>query len=146
MEVPIKIVGASVYVVGEVNGHPCLFIIDTGDAVGPVFNVIDARRLGLKPASEFQVSGAGGSSTSYATKADVKLGMTGFEGEAAAIDPYLAGASLLGLPFFLSKCAKLTFDFENSKLIMSSATPSDSGVPVSTMYPYTADEGRGSAE
>lgn len=117
--VPIEVVNSSIYVHGRVNGHPALFILDTGDAVGPVFNRIDARRFGLKQASPLQVSGAGGVSTSYVTEATVQLGDDIYQHESGAIDFDLEGASLLGLPFFLEKCDRLEFNFKAKTLTLT---------------------------
>lgn len=106
----------SVYVKATVNNQPVLFILDTGDAIGPVFTAIDAERLGLPRLGVIGVSGAGGATQNYGTQATVQLGEAVYDNEPGAIDPYLQGASLLGLPFFLSRATRLTFDFSGNTL------------------------------
>jgi len=118
--VPIKIMQNSVYVQASVNGQPVMFILDTGDAIGPVFNSMDASRLFLPQQGVIGVSGAGGATQNYGTQASITLGNATYENEPGAIDPYLQGPSLLGLPFFLSKAKKLSFDFDANTLELDS--------------------------
>ncbi len=109
----------SVIIAGMVNDLPVDFVLDTGDAVGPVFNSADAARLGLPQQSAEQVSGAGGLSTTYATVATVNFDDRTYPDEPAVIDPDLQGPSLLGLPFFVAKCQVLLFDFSGRDLVMA---------------------------
>jgi predicted aspartyl protease len=109
----------SVVIAGKVNGQNVDFILDTGDAVGPVFNSADAARLGLKEEAAMQVSGAGGASTSYTTTADITFDDRTWNGEPSAIDADLQGPSLLGLPFFAAKCVVLLFDFQGKQLTLA---------------------------
>jgi hypothetical protein len=110
-EIPFRVIRNSLYIKAGAAGQPCLFILDTGDAIGPVFNSADAERLDLKATGVIGVSGAGGATENYGTETDIMLGDLTFQGEPGAIDPYLQGPSLLGLPFFLGKARLLTFDF-----------------------------------
>lgn len=110
--VPFVVQYDSIMVQADVNGRPCVFILDTGDAVGPVFNGAVAQALALPSLGDLQVSGAGGATTNYITKATISFGGLTFKDEKGAIDTHLQGASLLGLPFFLSKTSSLKFDFE----------------------------------
>ena len=57
--VPIEIVNDSVLIHAAVNGQPVSFILDTGDAIGPVFTAADAARLGLVQGAPFGVEGRG---------------------------------------------------------------------------------------
>lgn len=107
----------AVVVVGTVNGQGCTFVLDTGDAVGPVFSADDARRLGLQRGQPLGVSGAGGAATIYETTADVGLRGTVFHGEPCAIDANLAGQSLIGLPWFVAKCQWFMIDFDSGELV-----------------------------
>jgi hypothetical protein len=94
----------------------CDFILDTGDAIGPVFNAADAERLGLAQGDALEVSGAGGKSSVFATTASVQFDRKLYENETGAIDTDLEGPSLLGLPFFLRETKVLTLDFVSGKL------------------------------
>lgn len=114
--IPMRIQYNSVLVEAVVNGDACLFILDTGDAIGPVFNASDANRLGLKRYGVIGVSGAGGATENYGTVANINLGLLEYPQEPGAIDPYLQGHSLLGLPFFLKVVKSMTFDFVEHKL------------------------------
>lgn len=109
--VTFELIDNSVVIHGWANGYPVNFILDTGDAIGPVFNANDAQQLGLQPEGEIDVSGAGGETENYTTTATVKLGNIVYEDEPCAIDPNLEGPSLLGLPFFLNHTNSLTFDW-----------------------------------
>lgn len=106
----------SILVEGFVNGIRILFIIDTGDAIGPVFNTQDAQTLNLPDLGPLGVSGAGGAVQIAATEANIILGGKSFPKEPSAIDPNLQGPSLLGLPFFLKQGGTLAFDFDNGQL------------------------------
>ena len=117
--VPIRILDSSVVVRGSVNGSSTLFVIDTGDAVGPVFNSADAFRLGLTDGQEEGVSGAGGASGVFETTASVTFDTLTFPNERCAIDPSLQGYSLLGLSWFLKKCDEADFDFKGRTLSLS---------------------------
>jgi predicted aspartyl protease len=118
-QVPLQVYSNSVYVQATVNGQSVLFILDTGDAIGPVFNSLDAQRLGLKQLGVIGVSGAGGATQNYGTQASITLGDKTYDDEPGAIDPYLQGPSLLGLPFFLKESQRLTFDFAAGTLELS---------------------------
>lgn len=98
------------------NGQQVMFILDTGDAIGPVFNAMDAMRLNLPQMGVIGVSGAGGATQNYGTQATIKLGDATYENEPGAIDPYLQQSSLLGLPFFLKVAKSLTFHFDTGTL------------------------------
>ncbi len=117
--VPIEIVDDSVVISATVNGKPVSFVLDTGDAIGPVFTQADAARLGLQQGAPFGVEGAGGASTSYATTASITFDDVTYTSEPSAIDDDLTGDSLLGLPFFLAKCETLTLDFTAARLSMT---------------------------
>jgi predicted aspartyl protease len=117
--VPFRIDQDSVIIEGTANGSPVDFVLDTGDAIGPVFNSADAERLGLKPEGQMDVSGAGGASTSYTTTASIGLGGDTWDGEPSAIDTELQGPSLLGLPFFLARCKFLGFDLQHQTLVLA---------------------------
>jgi predicted aspartyl protease len=119
--VPMTVQDGSIVVQGSAAGQPVEFILDTGDAIGPVFTAADAQRLALQPAGELGVEGAGGASAAYATTADVTLGKDTWQAEPSAIDPALQGRSLIGLPFFLRECSVLTFDFRGGMLVMMPA-------------------------
>lgn len=117
--VPFDLFQNSVVIVGKVDGQTVDFVLDTGDAIGPVFNSADAARLGLPQQAAEQVSGAGGLSTSYATVANVTFDDRTWNAEPSMIDPELQGLSLLGLPFFVRKCVVLLFDFQGKQLTMA---------------------------
>jgi predicted aspartyl protease len=116
--VPFDLYQNSVLIHAQVNGQAAEFVLDTGDAVGPVFTQADADRLGLNATEAFQVSGAGGESTSYATVASITFDDRTFADEASAIDPDLQDYSLLGLPFFVRESVRLEFDFVTSTLTL----------------------------
>jgi hypothetical protein len=116
--VPFRIQGNSVIIQGVENGIGTSLILDTGDAVGPVFTAADARRLGLAEGQAEGVEGAGGASSIYQTTATVTFGDRTYASEQCAVDPALEGQSLLGLPFFTAKCAGLLFDFSGSVLVL----------------------------
>ena len=116
MAVPFQLQDDSIVIQATVNGKPVTFVLDTGDAIGPVFTAADAQRLGLKEGQEFGVSGAGGATTSYVTTADVTLDGSEFAGEPSAIDTNLEGYSLLGLPFFIRECRWFMFDMDARQL------------------------------
>ena len=119
--VPIEIQDASIYVHATVNGQPIVFIVDSGDAVGAVFNQADAARLGLHQGAPVGVEGAGGASSVYETTADITFDDLTYNGEPGAIDLSLEGNSLLGLPFFLAKAGTLTFNFTARQLAITPA-------------------------
>jgi aspartyl protease len=121
--VPIEILNGSIVIHAAVNGQPALFVLDTGDAIGPTFTGADAQRLGLAEGAPFGVEGAGGASSAFATTASITFDDVTFENEPSAIDLDLQGDSLLGLPFFLAKCASLSFDFAVGRLTMTGAAP-----------------------
>ena len=116
--VPIEIVDSSIVVHAVVNGQPTTFIVDSGDAIGPVFCASDAARLGLQRGEPFGVEGAGGASTSYWTTASITFDDVTYADEPSAIDDDLQGDSLLGLPFFLAKAETLTFGFNTRQLTL----------------------------
>jgi hypothetical protein len=101
----------AIYVQATVNNKPVVFVIDTGDAIGPVFNAADAETLALPNLGPLGVSGAGGSVQIYSTKANISLGGDTFQDEPSAVDSMLQGNSLLGLPFFIKQGGVLAFDF-----------------------------------
>lgn len=107
----------AIVITGAVNGKGCTFVLDTGDAVGPVFNAADAQRFGLVQGQPLGVSGAGGAATIFATTANVSLRGTVFEGENCAIDVNLQGHSLLGLPWFIAKAQWFMIDFDAGELV-----------------------------
>lgn len=113
-----RLVNNAIIIMGSVNGKPVEFILDTGDAIGPVLNAADAARVGAVPGASFGVSGAGGATTSNETEIDVAFGGAAFSQEPAAIDANLQGPSLLGLPFFLAKCKVLAFQWDNGVIEM----------------------------
>lgn len=117
--VPIEIVNDSVLIHAAVGGQPVSFILDTGDAIGPVFTQADAARLGLVQGAPFGVEGAGGASSAYQTTASITFDDVTFTDEPSAIDDDLAGNSLLGLPFFLAKAGTLTFSFSARTLSLA---------------------------
>jgi hypothetical protein len=108
----------SVLVTATVNDQAVQFVLDTGDAIGPVFTAADAARLKLVQGEPFGVEGAGGASTSYQTTANITFDDRVYLSEPAAIDGDLEGNSLLGLPFFVAKCPALLFDFNASQLTL----------------------------
>jgi hypothetical protein len=114
--VPIEIQDDSIVVHAVVNGQPWTAVLDSGDAIGPVFNQADASRLGLVQGQPFGVEGAGGASTSYETTASITFDDISYPDEPSAIDGDLQGQSLLGLPFFLAKATVLSFDFTARQL------------------------------
>ena len=117
--IPMHVVNQAVNIPAHVNGQPVTFILDTGDAIGPVFNAADAQRLGLVSGPPLQVSGAGGAASGITeTTADIQLGPFTYPGELGAIDPNLEGPSLLGLPFFSGRLSFLGFDFQGRELIV----------------------------
>lgn len=119
--VPISVQNNAILVQAAVNNQDVVFVIDTGDAVGPVFNAQDAQQLNLENDGPIGVSGAGGSVEIYATKATVGLGGHTFPDEPSAVDVNLQGPSLLGLPFFIKQGGVLAFDFNNMTLSFGSA-------------------------
>lgn len=121
--VPIEIQNNSIMVHAAVNSKDVVFIIDTGDAVGPVFNAQDAANLQLENDGPIDVSGAGGSVEIFATKASINLGGALFQDEPSAVDSNLSGPSLLGLPFFIKQGGVLAFDFTHMSLTFGSAHP-----------------------
>lgn len=110
--VPIELVNDSVVIHAAVNGQQVVLLVDTGDAIGPTFTAEDAHRLGLQQGAPLGVEGAGGASTAYETTADVTFDSVTFDAEPSAIDLDLQGQSLLGLPWFVAKCASFTFDLQ----------------------------------
>jgi predicted aspartyl protease len=116
--VSFEIYNNSILLTGKANGQDIDFILDTGDAIGPVFNSEDSDRLHLVPIQAETVSGAGGESPIDSCRATVQLGDDIFENEPSAIDPSLQGPSLIGLPFFLNNCSSITLDFDNGELIL----------------------------
>ena len=136
--VPIEIVQDSIVIKAAVGGHPVSLILDTGDAIGPVFNSADAARLGLQRGEPFGVEGAGGASTSYETTASITFDDVTYPDEPSAIDDDLQGDSLLGLPFFLQKCAVLSLDFRTRQLTVAAEPPAVAAaepVPDTTAMP-----------
>jgi Aspartyl protease len=127
--VHFKIYQNSIVFPAKVNGEPVDFVLDTGDAVGPVFNTADAARLGLQPQGAEGVSGAGGASQIYQTSATIELDIMAWDDEPSAIDPSLQGPSLLGLPWFLEKCDQLALDFSVSLLLIANADKTGRIVP-----------------
>lgn len=115
---PFQIDNESIVILAKVNGLPVSFVLDTGDAIGPVFSSDDANRLGLIPGAPFNVSGAGGNSTSYQTTASIEFDDNTFEDEPSAIDTELQDQSLLGLPFFIREAKSFNFDLINQVLTM----------------------------
>lgn len=116
--VPMRVEDDSIIIAAVVNGQPVKFVLDTGDAIGPVFTSADASRLELEEGEAFGVEGAGGASTSYATTAQIIFDDRTYNAEPSAIDTDLTGNSLLGLPFFYAKCAELKFNFADNRLSM----------------------------
>jgi predicted aspartyl protease len=116
--VPIEIQDDSIVIHAFVNGEPVQFVLDTGDAIGPTFTTADAERLGLVKGAPMGIEGAGGASSAWQTTASITFDDITWTGEPGAIDDDLEGSSLLGLPFFLAKCAELTFCFTTSELTM----------------------------
>jgi Aspartyl protease len=106
--VPIEILNDSVVIHATANGQPVSFVLDTGDAIGPVFTADDAQRLGLQQGAPFGVEGAGGSSSVYQTTASITFDDLAYPDEPSAIDLDLQGDSLLGLPWFLARCESFT--------------------------------------
>lgn len=121
MQIPFEVYQNSVLFTGKVNDQDVQFILDTGDAVGPVFNSADAQRLNLQPEGQEGVEGAGGASSLYTTQATVQLDVIAWDNEPCAIDPSLTGPSLLGLPFFLKKTDQLALDFTVRVLAIANA-------------------------
>ena len=109
--VPIEIQDGSIYVHASVSGQQVVFIVDSGDALGPTFTGADAARLGLAQGQPLGVEGAGGASTAYETTASVTFDDITYENEPCAIDLDLAGNSLLGLPWFLARTETVSFDW-----------------------------------
>ena len=114
--VPIEILDDSILIHAVVNGQTVALILDTGDAIGPVFTSADAARLGLVQGAPFGVEGAGGASSAFQTTADITFDSVTYANEPAAIDGALQGDSLLGLPFFVAKAGSLTLDFTGRTL------------------------------
>lgn len=115
----MHVVNQSVEIPALVNGQPITFILDTGDAIGPVFNAADADALGLPQGAPLAVSGAGGAASGITeTTADIQLGPFKYPDEPGAIDPNLEGPSLLGLPFFSGRLSFLGFDFQGRELVV----------------------------
>jgi gag-polyprotein putative aspartyl protease len=119
--VPISIQDGSILIEGSVDNQDIVFIVDTGDAIGPVFNEADAASLNLPNDGPLNVSGAGGAVEIYATKASIHLGGLVFENEPGAVDTNLEGPSLLGLPFFIKQGGVLAFDFANGTLTVGTS-------------------------
>jgi hypothetical protein len=109
--VPIDISDGSILVHAVVNGQEVVFVLDTGDAIGPVFNSADAQRLSLPQGQPLGVEGAGGASTAYQTTASITFDDITYVNEPAAIDLDLTGQSLLGLPFFLARTETVDFNW-----------------------------------
>jgi len=109
--VPVEIVNGSIVIHAAVNGQPAVFVLDTGDAIGPTFTAAEAARLGLVQGQPFGVEGAGGQSSAYETTASITFDGITYADEPSAIDLDLAGQSLLGLPFFLARTETLTFSW-----------------------------------
>jgi predicted aspartyl protease len=109
----------SIIINATVNGEAIQFVLDTGDAVGPVFTSADAQRLGLTAGAATGVEGAGGASQVQATTATIGFDDATYINEPSAIDSSLEGSSLLGLPFFLAKCRFLAFSFGDGRLYMA---------------------------
>src|SRR5262249_49102981 len=118
--VPFKLIDSSILVEGKVNGKTVVFIVDTGDAIGPTFNANDAKLLGLPDLGPLEISGAGGDVQISKTQADISLGESTYKAEAGAIDLNLEGPSLLGLPFFIPKKGTLQIDFDAKLLSFGS--------------------------
>jgi predicted aspartyl protease len=114
----LRIQNDSIVIKALVNGKPCEFVLDTGDAIGPTFNSADAQRLGLAEGPSEGVSGAGGASSVYATTATIALGADVYASEPGAVDPDLQGPSLLGLPFFLDKADVLILAWRTGELML----------------------------
>jgi len=124
--VPIEIQDDSVVIHATVNGQPWTAVLDTGDAIGPVFCQADAARLGLQQGAPLGVEGAGGASTAYETTASITFDDIAYENEPAAIDLALDGPSLLGLPWFLARTAEMNFNWRARTL---SLVPLAAGSP-----------------
>jgi hypothetical protein len=117
-EVAMQVVNDSIVIKAIVNSTPIEFVLDTGDAIGPVFTAADAAKLELVQGAPFGVEGAGGDSTSYETTADIRFDDRDYSDEPSAIDISLEGQSLLGFPFFYAKCLELKFNFADNILTM----------------------------
>lgn len=116
--VSISVQNNDIQVHASVNGQDLDFVVDTGDAVGPVFNAADAQTLNLPNLGTLDVSGAGGQVQIFQTKATIELGGLSFVDEPGAVDVNLQGPSLLGLPFFIKQGGVLAFDFANSTMTL----------------------------
>jgi hypothetical protein len=117
--VPIEIQDDSILVHGVVNGQSVVFVVDSGDALGPTFTSADAGRLGLVQGEPLGVEGAGGASTVYATTATVTFDDITYADEPGAIDDDLTGNSLLGLPWFLERTAEASFNWPARQLSLT---------------------------
>jgi predicted aspartyl protease len=115
---PIEVVSDSIAIHATVNGQPVTFVLDTGDAIGPVFTAADAARLHLVQGAPLGVEGAGGASTACQATATIEFDNVTFPDEPSAIDTQLQGQSLLGLPFFLAKAAAFGFDLADGQLFL----------------------------
>lgn len=85
---------------GKINGHPVVFLVDTG-ATGVAIPEHIARRLKIKPGRAFQVQTANGVATSYATRLNrVSVGEIELHDVDAGIVPgFKSNEILLGMSF-----------------------------------------------
>ena len=122
--VPIELDNDSIVIRNAtVNGQPIVFIVDSGDAIGPTYTAADAARIGLVKGEPLGVEGAGGASTVYATTATVTFDDITYADEPGAIDDDLTGSSLLGLPWFLARTAETNFNWAARQLSLVPLPP-----------------------
>jgi hypothetical protein len=117
-EVPFQVIDDSIVFTVIVNGISISAVLDTGDALGPTFTATAAKLLSLPQGAAEGIEGAGGASNVYQTTATIQVGSITFPAEPGAIDTELQGLCLLGLPFFLAKCARFEIDITRSQLVL----------------------------
>jgi predicted aspartyl protease len=116
--IPVRFIQNSIVVPVTVNGHTLDMVLDTGDTIGPTFTSADAQALGLAQGPAEGIEGAGGASDVYETTATIQLGSLVFPSEVGAVDSSLEGWSLIGFPFFQSRCSLFELDLVNGYLIL----------------------------
>ena len=84
---------------GEINGHPVLFLVDTG-ATDVVISEKAAREMGLEFGPRTTVMTAAGPARAWRTRLDrVSLGTVALDNVRATITPGLGNEVLLGMSF-----------------------------------------------
>ena len=110
---------------GKINGHPLVFLIDTG-ATDVAIAESTARAMGLEFGPRIQIMTAAGPARAWATRLDrVSLGSLELNNVRAIITPALGGEALLGMSFL--KHFSLRQEGEELTIESSKANRGESG-------------------